>query len=162
LPLVFGTVLFGSKELAAQRGRIARAQELASAYIAPVVPQVAGALTFLAGALLLFSGGTPAGHERLAVFRRFPPPAGLELSHLAGSLVGLGLLILSRALFRRIQAAYHISVWLLVAGIFASLLKGLDFEEAALLTLVLCVLVLGRRAFYRPTAILAEPLTPVW
>src|SRR5262249_55045832 len=50
----------------------------------------------------------------------------------------------------------------LVAGIFASLLKGLDFEEASLLTLVLCVLVLGRRAFYRPTALLSEPLTPVW
>jgi phosphatidylglycerol lysyltransferase len=162
VPLVFGTVLFGSKEVAAQRGRIARAQELASAYIAPVVPQVAGALTFLAGALLLFSGATPAVDERLAFLDQFLPLAVLELSHLAGSLVGLGLLILSRALFRRVQAAYHISVWLLVAGIFASLLKGLDFEEASLLTLVLVVLVLGRRAFYRPTAILSEPLTPVW
>jgi phosphatidylglycerol lysyltransferase len=162
VPLVFGTLLFGSKELAAQRGRIARAQQLASAYIAPVVPQVAGALTFLAGALLLFSGATPAVDERLAFLDRFLPLAVLELSHLAGSLVGLGLLILSRALFRRVQVAYHISVWLLVAGIFASLLKGLDFEEASLLTLVLCVLVLGRRAFYRPTAVLSEPLTPVW
>ncbi|HLJ19022.1 MAG TPA: phosphatidylglycerol lysyltransferase domain-containing protein, partial [Stellaceae bacterium] len=37
-----------------------------------------------------------------------------------------------------------------------------DFEEASLLVLVLAVLMLGRRAFYRPTAILAEPITPVW
>jgi phosphatidylglycerol lysyltransferase len=162
VPLVFGTLLFGSKELSAQRGRLARARELASSYIAPVVPQIAGALTFLAGALLLFSGATPAVDERLAFLDRFLPLAVLEVSHLVGSLVGLGLLVLARALFRRVQAAYYICVWLLIAGIFASLLKGLDFEEATLLALVLGVLVLGRRAFYRPTAILEERFTPAW
>ena len=113
-------------------------------------------------ALLLFSGATPAVDERLAYLDRFLPLAVLEVSHLAGSIVGLGLLVLARALFRRVQAAYHICVWLLVAGISASLLKGLDFEEAALLALVLGVLMLGRRAFYRPTAILSERFTPVW
>ena len=162
VPLLFGTLLFGAKELAGQRPVLARAHELASLYVAPVVPQVAGALTFLAGALLLFSGATPAVDERLAFLDRFLPLAVLEISHLAGSLVGLGLLVLSRALFRRVHAAYHISVWLLVAGIFASLLKGLDFEEAIVLALVLGVLMLGRRAFYRPTAILSERFTPVW
>jgi phosphatidylglycerol lysyltransferase len=162
VPLVFGTLLFGTKELSAQRTRIAWAQELASVYIAPVVPQVAGALAFLAGALLLFSGATPGIEERLAVLDRFLPLPVLELSHLAGSIIGLGLLVLSRALFRRVQGAYHITVWLLLAGIFASLLKGLDFEEATLLALVLGVLILGRRAFYRPTAILSERFTPVW
>jgi len=86
----------------------------------------------------------------------------LEVSHLVGSIVGLGLLVLARALFRRVQPAYHIAVWLLFAGIAASLLKGLDFEEATLLALVLGVLMLGRRAFYRPTAVLSERFTPVW
>ena len=162
VPLVIGTLLFGTKELAGQGRHLARAQELANLYIAPVVPQIAGALTFLAGALLLFSGATPAVDERLAYLDRFLPLAVLEVSHLVGSIVGLGLLVLARALFRRVQAAYHISVWLLIAGILASLLKGLDFEEASLLALVLGVLMLGRRAFYRPTAILAERFTPVW
>jgi phosphatidylglycerol lysyltransferase len=162
VPLVFATLLFAAKELTAQRERFARAQELASLYIAPVVPQIAGALTFLAGALLLFSGATPAIDERLIFLDSVVPLAVLELSHLAGSVIGLGLLVLARALFRRVQTAYHISVWLLLAGIFASLLKGLDFEEALLLALVLGVLMLGRRAFYRPTAIVSERFTPVW
>ncbi len=70
--------------------------------------------------------------------------------------------MLSRALFRRVEAAYHITFWLLVAGIIASLLKGLDFEEAIILALVLGILTLGRRAFHRPTAILSERFTPVW
>jgi phosphatidylglycerol lysyltransferase len=162
VPLVFATLLFGTKELAAQRPALARAQQWASLYIAPVVPQVAGGLIFLAGALLLFSGSTPAVDARLAFLDRFLPLAVLEISHLTGSIVGVALLVLARALFRRVQAAYHISVWLLLAGIFASLLKGLDFEEATLLALVLGVLMLGRRAFYRPTAILAERFTPAW
>src|SRR6185436_6567624 len=44
----------------------------------------------------------------------------------------------------------------------ASLLKGLDIEEALLLTLVAGVLWLGRSAFYRPASIFAERFTPVW
>jgi phosphatidylglycerol lysyltransferase len=76
--------------------------------------------------------------------------------------IGLGLLILARALFRRVHAAYHITFWLLTAGIFASLLKGLDFEEALVLAVVLGVLTLGRGAFHRPTAILSERVGPVW
>jgi phosphatidylglycerol lysyltransferase len=162
VPLVFGTLLFGSKEVSAQWGRLARARELASQYVAPVVPQIAGALSFLSGALLLFSGATPAVDERLAFLDRFLPLPVLEVSHLVGSVVGLALLVLSRALFRRVYAAYQIAVWLLIAGIAASLLKGLDFEEATLLLLVLGVLVLGRRSFYRPTAILDERFTPAW
>jgi phosphatidylglycerol lysyltransferase len=162
VPLLFGSLLFAAKELIAQRGRLARAHELATLYIAPVVPQIAGALTFLAGTLLLLSGATPGVDERLAMLYRFLPLAVVEVSHLAGSVIGLGLLILARTLFRRVAAAYHITFWLLTAGIVASLLKGLDFEEASILALVLGVLVFGRRAFHRPTALLSERFTPVW
>ena len=162
VPLLFGTLLFGVKELSAHWLRFARAHELATIYIAPVVPQIAGALTFLAGAVLLLSGTTPGVETRLAILDRFLPLAVLEVSHLAGSIIGMGLLVLARALFRRVAAAYHITFWLLVAGIFTSILKGLDFEEAAILVLVLVVLTFGRRAFHRPTAVLSERFTPVW
>jgi phosphatidylglycerol lysyltransferase len=162
VPLFFGTLLFITKEVSAQRGRLARARELAGIYIAPIVPQIAGALTFFAGTLLLLSGATPGVDERLHTLYQFLPLIVVEASHLAGSVIGLGLLILARALFRRVHAAYHITFWLLTAGIFASLLKGLDFEEATVLALVLGVLTLGRNAFHRPTAILSERVGPVW
>jgi len=162
VPLFFGTLLFITKEVSAQRGRLARARELAGIYIAPIVPQIAGALTFFAGIVLLLSGATPSVDERLRTLYQFLPLIVVEASHLAGSVIGLGLLILARALFRRVRAAYHITFWLLTAGIFASLLKGLDFEEATVLALVLGVLTLGRNAFHRPTAILSERVGPVW
>src|SRR5262249_36747571 len=44
VPLVFGTLLFGSKEVSAQRAPLAGARDPASLYIPPVGPHIAGAL----------------------------------------------------------------------------------------------------------------------
>ena len=162
VPLAVAALLFGLKELEARRASIARAHELMSLYLAPVVPQVAGTLIFVSGAVLLVSGATPAIDTRIDALYRLLPLGVIEISHLASSAVGVGLLVLARALFRRVQVAYHISFWLLVAGIIASLLKGLDFEEGIILAVVLGVLTLGKRAFYRPTSILEERFTPAW
>lgn len=166
VPLLFGAALFAYKELSATGAHLARARERAAMYVAPVAPQIAGALTFLAGTVLLVSVSTPAINSRLAVVHRFLPLAVLEVSSLAASVIGLGLLVLARALFRRVRAAYSISVVLLACGIAASLLRGLHYEEAVVLALVLAlvlaVLTLGRRAFYRPTAILDERFGPAW
>ncbi len=161
-PLLTGALLFAGEELRAQRKHLARAQAFASAYVAPVVPQVTATLTFVAGGVLLLSGATPAVDARIGALRELLPLAILEVSHLVGSLVGLALVVLAASLRRRVNAAYHIALTLLVAGIAASLLKGLDIEEALLLGLVALVLVLGRSAFYRPSSILAERFTPVW
>jgi phosphatidylglycerol lysyltransferase len=162
VPLVVAALLFLLNEILARGSVLLRAHRLTSAFIAPVVPQVVATLTFVAGTALLFSGATPAVHERLAVLEQVLPLSILEISHLAGSVIGLALLVLARALLRRVNAAYHIAFWLLVGGIAASLAKGFDFEEALLLALVLGMLVLGRDAFYRPTSIFAERFTPVW
>jgi phosphatidylglycerol lysyltransferase len=162
LPLLVAALLFGGQELRAQSSRLARIERLAAAYIAPIVPQVSGALVFLAGFVMLVSGVTPSIDQRLSVLRDILPLAVLEVSHLAGSVIGLALLILARALFRRIAAAYQLTLWLLAAGILASLLRGLEIEQALILALVLGVLWLGRRAFYRPAAILAQRFTPAW
>ncbi|HEX7416614.1 MAG TPA: bifunctional lysylphosphatidylglycerol flippase/synthetase MprF, partial [Steroidobacteraceae bacterium] len=162
VPLFVAAFVFAAKEVAEQRSRLARVERIASAYIEPLVPQVSGTLVFLAGCVLLVSGGTPVVDSRLIMLRHVLPLAVLELSHLIGSIVGLGLLILARALFRRVRAGYQLTVWLLIAGMLASLLKGLDFEEAIVLAVVFVVLWLGRRAFYRPASILEERFTPAW
>src|SRR5207245_217592 len=121
---------------------------LLGAYAAAVV---AGIISHVPGGIGVFEAVI------LLALPNVPPDA------LLGSLLAYrAVSYLVPSLFRRVQAAYHISFWLLVAGSCASLLKGLDFEEAIILALVLGVLTLGRRAFYRPTAILSERFTPVW
>jgi phosphatidylglycerol lysyltransferase len=49
-----------------------------------------------------------------------------------------------------------------VAGIAASLLKGLDWEEALILTAVLAVLLPSRRHFHRRAMLMSEPWSPGW
>jgi phosphatidylglycerol lysyltransferase len=162
LPLLVAAVLFGGQELTAQGSTIARIEQRAAAYIAPIVPQVSGALVFVAGFSLLVTGVTPSIDQRLSVLRDVLPLAVLEVSHLGSSVIGLALLILSRALFRRLAAAYQLTIWLLAAGMIAALLRGLEFEQVLILGLVMIVLWLGRRAFYRPAEIMAQRFTPVW
>jgi phosphatidylglycerol lysyltransferase len=162
LPLLVATVLFAGEELRVQRSRLARIEQLAAAYIAPIIPQVSGALVFAAGFSLLVTGATPSIDRRLSLLRDVLPLVVLEASHLASSVIGLALLILSRALFRRVHAAYQMTFWLLAAGMLAALLRGLEIEQALILGLVMLVIWLGRRAFYRPAEIMAQRYTPVW
>ena len=165
-PLALAAAALAVHELYRQRRRLLRAGGIADAVIgpvlAPVAPQLVGILVFVAGAVLLLSGATPAIDARLGRLTQVVPLPLLELSHLAGSVIGVGLLVLARALFRRVAAAYHLTFWLLTGGIAASLLKGLDVEEALYLGLVLLVMWLARRAFYRPSTIMSQRFTPGW
>lgn len=58
LPLLVAAILFGGQEMRAQHPTFARIEKLAAAYIAPIVPQVSGALVFVAGFSLLVTGAT--------------------------------------------------------------------------------------------------------
>jgi phosphatidylglycerol lysyltransferase len=162
LPLLVAALLFGGQELRVQRSALARIEQVAAAYIAPIVPQVSGALVVMAGFVLLVSGVTPTLDRRLALLHQVLPLAVLEVSHLLASVIGLALLILARALFRRVAAAFQLTLWLLLAGIVASLLRGLQIEQSLILALVLVLLWIGRRAFYRPAEIMAQRFTPAW
>ncbi len=124
-------------------------------------PVLLGVFTFIAGAVLLFSGATPAARDRLRILSRILPLTVLELSHFLNSLVGLGLLLVSQALVRRVDAAWTLTVGGLVLGITVSLLKGLDYEEAIILALVLA-LVLSARSEFDRRARLFDPPSPMW
>jgi phosphatidylglycerol lysyltransferase len=127
-----------------------------------LVPQAMSVLVFTGGAVLLFSGATPGVHDRLFLLGAFLPLPVLETSHFLASLGGAGLLVIARGLQRRLDAAYHAAIALLGAGIVLSLLKGLDFEEALLLSGMLAALLVSRREFYRKASLLAESFSPGW
>src|SRR3546814_16923248 len=79
-----------------------------------------------------------------------------------GSLAGAGLLILARGLQRRLDAAYIFALVLLGIGVVVSLLKGLDYEEAAVLLVPLLALWPCRPFFYRRASLTMEYFTPGW
>ena len=162
LPLVVAALLLAWHEIRTREWGLGRLSRVASVVLAPVAPQLSAALVFLCGMVLLLSGATPAIDARVAQLRHLVPLPLLELSHLTASVIGLALLILARGLLRRVSAAYQLVFWLLAVGTVASLAKGLDFEEAALLGGVWVVVWLGRDAFYRSSSLIRERFSPRW
>lgn len=166
LPFLVAVALLAVHELRRQRDQLARTAARFSGtferWAEPLLPNAIGAMTMVGGAILLLSGATPAERTRVGALLDVIPLGAVELSHFAGSVAGSGLLVLGWALTRRLDAAYHLARVLLVVGIAASLLKGLDVEEATALTAMLALLSASHGAFYRRSSLLAEPLTPNW
>jgi phosphatidylglycerol lysyltransferase len=162
LPFGVALLLLSVHEIRRQRARLTEVWTWTQRSLDFVVPQAIALLVFGAGFLLLLSGATPGTASRLATLDRFLPLSVLELSHLAGSAVGVLLLILAHGLMRRLDGAWQVTMSLLGAGMLASLLKGLDFEEALLLGAAMLPLWWTRRQFYRKSSLLAEPLSPAW
>jgi len=158
-PLAVAALLLGAHELRRRRAVLERAARVADEWAA-IVPHVLAFACFVSGAVLLFSGATPAPHHRLGWLERVLPLGLLESSHFIGSVVGAGLILLARDLQRRLDAAYVATVGLLTLGILASLLKGVDYEEAIVLGVTLAAVLPARSQFDRPGALVRVRFTP--
>ncbi|MFE9084567.1 phosphatidylglycerol lysyltransferase domain-containing protein [Brevundimonas sp. NPDC003935] len=126
-----------------------------------LTPQVFAVASFGLGAVMLLSAATPAFSGRLQALDRISAPILIDLSHFAASVTGFLLLLVSAGLWRRRRGAYYAALFGLMLGAVFSLMKGLDWEEAAELTLAAALLLPCRAAFNRRSR-LGEPLRPGW
>ena len=161
-PFAVALALLGAHELWVHRGPAVRLMRLGRTFLVAVTPQAISIAVFLAGAVLLFSGATPGLGNRLDLLRRFVPLPILELSHLLGSAVGVGLLVIAHGLYRRLDAAWWLTVWLLCAGILLSLLKGFDYEEATILGAVVTWMMVARGRFKRRASLAEQHYSGPW
>jgi phosphatidylglycerol lysyltransferase len=166
LPLVIALTFLIAFEVQRRRDRVAEVASLAGGIVGrwmpTLLPQFLSVTTFVAGVILLVSGATPSVRSRVTALDSVLPLAVIEVSHFAASIAGAALIILAWAIRRRLDAAYGLTIATLVIGIIASLLKGLDWEEAFALTLVLGALIPSRPVFYRKAAITGEPFGKEW
>ncbi|MGE0454963.1 MAG: bifunctional lysylphosphatidylglycerol flippase/synthetase MprF [Vicinamibacteria bacterium] len=162
LPLALALLLLLGDELRQRGPQAARARAVFGAVARQLSPRLLGVFCFLGGALLVFSGATPAADGRLLWLQRFLPLGVVEASHFTGSLAGLGLLLLSQAVARRLDFSYYLTTLLLSVGLLASLLKGADYEEAVALGLLLLLFAPSRPYFDRRAAFFAVPFEPGW
>ncbi|MCL4260916.1 MAG: bifunctional lysylphosphatidylglycerol flippase/synthetase MprF, partial [Anaerolineales bacterium] len=93
-------------------------------------------LTVAMGVVNVISATMPAARERLRLLEQFSPLEVTRGSRLATVLAGFALLLLSTNLWRRKQAAWLLTIAVLVASAFSHLLKGLDYEEASIAVLL--------------------------
>jgi phosphatidylglycerol lysyltransferase len=162
IPMCVALLLFAGFELAQRRAALTRTQDVLAAWVPELVPRGFAVASFAAGVVLLVSGATPGEAGRMALLDRVVPLPVLELSHFLASLAGVGLLLLARALQQRLDGAYFATLALLAAGAVASLLKGFDWEEALLLTLLFAALAPCKRYFTRPSALFAQAFSVTW
>jgi phosphatidylglycerol lysyltransferase len=162
LPLLAAALALAAHELYPRRSALGRAALALGGPLSRVVPQILGLAAFGAGCVLLLSGASPALESRMGWLRHAVPLPAVEISHFTGSLAGAGLLVLARALQHRVSTAYALSVALLALGIATSLLKGLDYEQALVLALLLAALLPFRRQFHRKAFLTAEILSLRW
>jgi len=162
MPLGIAALLLALTELAERQHRLIRTVRLLGGTLYQVAPSILAAAAFIGGAVLLFAGAVPEWAPRLALLRTVVPEWVVELAHLAGSIAGVGLLLLSQALLRRLELAYRWSLVLVGAGIVASLLKGFDYSETVVLLVVGIALYPSRALFYRHAPLLGDRLGPAW
>jgi phosphatidylglycerol lysyltransferase len=157
LPLGVATVMVIWREI-----RGLRHTALITPWFSSLLPPFFAGLTLIAGAVLLFSGATLAIPGRMEILRGFVPLPLVEVSHFLSSVVGMLLLILARGLQRRLDAAYVLTLVLLIVGAVLSLLKGIDYEEATLLSLLALALAPAHRHFYRRASLFRASFSIGW
>ena len=162
LPLALAALTLGLYELRHQKERVLWLPRMIGPWVPVLLPHLFALLTLISGAVLLFSTATPAIETRLKWLHHHILLSVLEIFHFMSSLIGMGLLLLARGLQRRLDAAWLLAVIFLGAGIVASLLKGADYEEAIILTVLLAGLLPSRRQFYRQASLFSERFTPGW
>lgn len=162
LPLTVAGALLAAYEL--RLHRVARHPDVRAGVrlLEAAIPQTFSVLLLLGAGVLLLSGATPAIPQRLVWLDRLLPLPLIELSHLVGSMAGVALLLLARAVNQRFDSAWYVSIAILAVGIVASLAKGLDYEEAAFLLCLLLMLVPARKHFNRKSALLSLEFPAHW
>ena len=162
VPLLSGATIMGGLEVARIKGWLGSFGQVTIRSVGPMAPTLFAILTGIAGTVLLLSIATPAKQLRMDLLDRYVPLAVIEIAHLWASGAGVALLLIARGLYRRVQAAWLLAVLCLATGAVASLAKGLDFEEAIYLALVLLLLLPCRSEFYRRSSLFDERLRPSW
>ena len=104
-------------------------------------------VTAIAGIVNVLSAVMPALGDRLALLSEILPLVLRRGARLATVLAGFGLLVLAGNLWRRKRVAWLLALTLLGISIASHLLKGLDYEEAALEGALMVWLLLLRPRF---------------
>lgn len=162
LPLAAGLILLAAVEIVRARRRFPDVPRRTLALTRRIVAPASAILVFLGGCTLLLSTNSPAVGSRLAALQTVLPLPFTESSHMLASLVGLALILISRGLYRRVAMARRVAIVLLVAGALFAIAKGLDWEEALVLTVIAAGLGASGDAFYRKGSWRALGPNPFW
>jgi phosphatidylglycerol lysyltransferase len=145
-----------------QPRNVARLLRASGSVTGALIPRLLTLSTFVGGVILLFSGATPAHTGRMGWVADVLPLPIIEISAYFVSILGVALILLARGLQRRLDAAYHLTLWVLAAGVVFALTSALDIAQAVLLAIMFVALQRCHRFFYRRSSLFDERFTRGW
>ena len=127
-----------------------------------LVPLVLSAFAVMLGAMLVFSGVTPASDAKLDWLQSAFPLPVVEAGHFIASILGLLMILTGRGLVHRLDGAWWMTIVLAASSIVLAFVKGFEVGEAVLLAVLVATLLLTRNIFNRPASLIEDRLTPGW
>jgi len=166
VPFALALVLLALSELRMARGKVqsAQMQALAPVFhaVSSIVPLAMSAMIFASGVFMLISAVIPASSDFAEEMELLLPLGFVEGGALLSSAIGAALLIIAHSMLRRGEGAFWLAVAALAGGIVASLLHGLDYERAIILSIMTLVLLPCRQEFNRATRLTRNVFSLRW
>ncbi|MEM8563534.1 MAG: bifunctional lysylphosphatidylglycerol flippase/synthetase MprF [Pseudomonadota bacterium] len=162
IPLMLALLLVVAHEGIENRKRLISLSSASVSWGARLVPPTIGTVVFLVGAYLTIGAAIPLEYFWGSAVNSAIPLPLLEMSHLTSSAIGLGLLLLARGLFRRLQGAHRATIALLVLGAISIFLHRDSALQAALLLALALLMWTARAEFYRGRSLREQLLDWVW
>ncbi|ABC23677.1 bifunctional lysylphosphatidylglycerol flippase/synthetase MprF [Rhodospirillum rubrum] len=160
LPLLLATVLVSIVETRRAMAGPAASKVVRSA--SQMAPPVISAMTLVLGAMLIFSGVTPALPGDLDILDAWIALPIVESAHFLASVLGLALVIVARGLAFRLDGAWWAAIAAAALAVVLSVLKAVALGEAIVLSVLVLALLATRAEFSRPASLLHQTLTPPW
>ncbi len=127
-----------------------------------LIPAIFAVVIFVAGALLLGSIITPIDPEAMPFVQKWLPLGVVEISHAAGTVIGVLMLFLARGLWERIETAWYGAILLFCLAAVFSLTRELALVNAVLLVMCALLLIPCRGAFNRRSNLVSLSVDPLW
>jgi phosphatidylglycerol lysyltransferase len=162
LPFLVALIMLVIHEIKARAEIFERVPRFFFRGITTLIPPIFAALVFVGGIVLLFSGVTPEINQRMNLLIEVIPLPVIEMTHFLASCAGAMLLPLAYGLLKRKNAAYYLSLVMLLLGSLFSLTKALDYEEAITLFVMFLLLLPCRKYFYRETSLTSQFFSTEW
>ncbi len=170
LPFATGILLlvFGEAVVSGQGAKVrksAGAEEsriLVGRIVNNTLPMALAIMTFLSGVFLLLGSSIPLGGKLLKLVGKISPLGIIEFSHIMGGVIGVVLIILSRAVWQRIRAAWWLGIILFLAGAILVLVQSLDYERAIIMLIMPVLFLVSQKQFYRKARLFANSYDFKW
>ncbi|WP_443748025.1 phosphatidylglycerol lysyltransferase domain-containing protein [Asticcacaulis solisilvae] len=130
--------------------------------VTKAIPRLFAVAMFTAGVMLLIAVLTPIDREVMPLVRRWLPLEVVEISHIAGIVVGVLMLFLARGLWERIDSAWYMAISLFCLAAVFSLTRELAVLPAIGLGLCALLLIPCKGVFNRRSQLMSLSINPLW